>query len=517
MASVPANYEKFQVGKYLVGNKELANKLVNERAFYSFYPHAIQYEELEPAMRKMASQNYPNIIKGDSLMNIFEQQTKVINTEKDYIRWKLFFEASDLRATVMSVQLAVSGCLGINGTSFELGLDSDVFGPNDVIIIEGLIELPLLIKSHPRTRGMETLYDVALLAGEDYIDSNWLKAGKQVKAQIGSLRGEANVERGNVHWTTGNSFIEFEVPMTAMSWEMKVTNKAWMAAKHYMIRPAMKEYVNMTGGADIFFSEFDTKFKQVTDKQLDYWLAYGRHSGRYAGRHLDGITEANLLSGPGWYQYLESATYLEYNPYQNIIEYLRNYIPQTWNDKVNYADRILDVYTGSGGLTLVQKSGEELDNKGSVIQTAEYNYTSETAFFKGRKAIALGAKQYRAFYIEPFGLVRFHHLPMLDSSTMDSRKHNGFPLQSYEFIIFNDGRGDGREENVYISRSEEESQYMYSTGTWTPTGAAGKNGNAQKYHNGMGNENAYKIIREEKVGMVIKDPTYFTWLRMSTK
>jgi hypothetical protein len=33
----------------------------------------------------------------------------------------------------------------------------------------------------------------------------------------------------------------------------------------------------------------------------------------------------------------------------------------------------------------------------------------------------------------------------------------------------------------------------------------------------MGNENAYKIIREEKVGMVIKDPTYFTWLRMSTK
>ena len=131
--------------------------------------------------------------------------------------------------------------------------------------------------------------------------------------------------------------------------------------------------------------------------------------------------------------------------------------------------------------------------------------------------MALGAKQYRAFYIEPFGLVRFHHLPMLDSTTMDTRKLNGLPLQSYEYLIMNDGRGDGREDNIYVLRNEEESQYLYSTGLWTPTGAAAKNGNAQKYHNGMGNENAYKIIREETVGMVVKDPGYFTWVRLARK
>ncbi|MCC6818558.1 MAG: hypothetical protein IT245_06695 [Bacteroidia bacterium] len=517
MAVIPQNFEKFSVGRYSTSGKELANKLVDERAFYSIYPHSLPYHELDPAMRKLASANYPTIINGDSLMNIFEQQTKVINVDKDTIRWKLFFDSSDLRASIMGVQESLSGILGLNGASFELDLDSDVYGPNDLIIIEGLTELPLLIKSHPRTHGMKTTYDVVLEDAGDHIQAAWIKTGMQVKAQIGSLRGEGNVTRGNVHWTSGNSFIQFEVPMTSMGWEMKITNKAWLASKHYMIRPNMKEHLAMTGGADVMINEFDAKFKRVTDKQIDLGLAYGRASAKHASPHLDGITGKPMISGPGWYQYLESATHLDFNPYQNIIDFLRTQIPATWNDKVDYADRILDVYTGSGGLTLVQQAGEELDNKGSVIQTAEYNYTSETAFFKGRKAIALGAKQYRAFYIEPFGLVRFHHLPMLDSSTIDTRKFRGLPYQSYEFIVFNDGRGDGREENIYIARSEEESQFLYSTGLWTPTGAAGQNGNAQKYHNGLGDENAYKIIREEKVGMVVKDPTYFTWIRMNMR
>lgn len=515
--AIPANYEKFQVGKYIAGGNELANKLVDERAFYSYYPHAIQYEELEPSMRKLASNNYPTIIKGNSLMNIFEQQTKIRNTTLDYIRWKLFFEASDLRCSINNIPAVASGCLGVNGSVFELGFDGEVFGPNDVIILEGLAELPLLVKSHPRVTGVTNWYELALVDQDQYIDTAWLQVGMQVKAQIGGLRGENAIERSNVHWTSGNSFIEFEVQMTSMGWEMKVTDKAWRAAKHYMIRPMMKQWLEMTGGSDITLSEFDTKFKEVTDKQIDLWLAWGRQGGKYAGRHLDGITEKPMNTGPGWYQFLESATYLNFNVYQNIIEFFRTYIPPTWNDKVAKEDQVLDVYTGRGGLTLVQKAGEEIDNKGAVIQTAEYNYTTETAFFKGRKAIALGAKQYRAFYIEPFGLVRFHHLPMLDSTTIDSRKHNGLPYQSYEYIVFNDGRGDAREENIYILRNEDESQYLYSTGTWTPTGAAGKNGNAQKYHNGLGNENAYKIIRDEKIGMVVKDPGYFTWIRPSLK
>lgn len=515
--AIPANFEKFKVFEYNASSNELANKLVDERAFYSYYPHAVQFQELEPSMRKLASNNYPTIIKGNSLMNIFEQQAKIVNTVKDYIRWKLFFEASDLRATVISIEEPEDGCLGVNGSTFEMGINADVYGPNDVVILEGLVEIPLICKSEPRQKGIETIYDWAILEGTGHIDTSWIAPGMQIKAQIGSLRGEGNVTRGNVHWTSGNSFIEFQVPMTSMAWEMKVTNKAWLAAKHYAIRPNIKQFIDMTGGSDITFSEFDTKFKEVTDKQLDLWLAYGRSSGKYAGRHLDGVTEKALTTGPGWYQYMESANYLERNQHQNVIEFFRNFIPPTWNDRVPIEDQVLDVYTGRGGLVDVQRAGEELDAKGAVLQTAEYNYTTEKAFFNGRKAVALGAKQYRAFYIEPFGLVRFHHLPMLDSTTMDTRKLNGLPLQSYEYLIMNDGRGDGREDNIYVLRNEEESQYLYSTGLWTPTGAAAKNGNAQKYHNGMGNENAYKIIREETVGMVVKDPGYFTWVRLARK
>lgn len=495
-------------------NQDLAKKLINERAFYSFYPQALQYEELEPAMRTLASSNYPSLIKGDSLMSIFEKQVKVINTTKDYIRWKLYFEASDLRATIMAKPTSSNGCLGVNGSSFVLSLDTDVYGPNDVIIIEGLAELPLLIKSHPSGKGMETLYDVALVDPDQTIDEDWINAGMMIKAQIGSLSGEAQIDGGNVHWTSGNSFIEFEVPMTSMRWDMKITNKAWMAAQHFKLNPLHKPFQDITGNMPVSFGSYDAKFKQVTDKQLDLWLAWGRAAARYSSPHQDNLTENALITGPAWYQYLESATQLYYNPYSNIIEFLRKMIPPTWNDRVPIGDRILDVYTGSAGLIQVQKAGEELDNKGHVIQTAELNYTTEKSFgTDGRNAVAIGAKQYRAFYIEPFGMVRFHYLPFLDSTTVDTRKHNGYPYSSYEYIVFNDGRGDGREDNIYISRNAEDSGYTYMCGTWTPTGHISHNGNASKYPTGLGAEKAFKIIRDETVGMVIKDPSYFTWIR----
>ena len=505
---------KFKVTEFNGNNRDFLNKLVDERAFYSVYPNVMNYEMLDPAMRKMSSNNFPTISDGKTLVDVFEKQAKIKDVYQDFIRWRLYMDGNDLRSDLMSFPTnAENGCIGVNGSIFEMGLSSDVYGPGDMIILEGLSEIPLIIKSHPSPHGVEFIYEFAILDGTGYIDASWLRAGLQVKANLGALRGEAAVERGNVHWTSGNSFIEFEVPMSSFGWEMKITDKAWLASKHFRISPCTKELSMLTDGKDIITNEMDMKFKQVTNKHIDNYLAWGRSGGRYASAHLDHITEKPMSHGPGFFQFAESANYLEYNLHQNIVEFFRNYIPATWNDHVKPEDQVLDIWTGRGGLTLVQKAGEELDRKGGGLRMASDNYTDTTGYFKGQKGKGLGALTYTEFYLQPFGKIRFHHMALLDSTTMDTRKYNNLPYTSYEFLIFNDGRGDARNENVYIMRNPDASQYLYSTGLMTPTGYAGKNGNALKYHNGLGTENAYKIIRDENIGMVVKDPGYMTWVR----
>lgn len=265
------------------------------------------------------------------------------------------------------------------------------------------------------------------------------------------------------------------------------------------------------------YGEFDAKFMRETNFQKDMWLTYGRSAGRFASKFLDGITQMKLDAGPGMFEFMEAAYTVDYNVKSFSIDLFKTLFPTLWNDKVATNDRVVDVYTGSGGLLLWQKACEAADIYGT-LQTPEINYSTEAALFRGRHGVALGAKQYRAVYIEPFGLIRVHHLEFLDSELVDSRKYNGLPLPSYEFIVFNYGYGDGRDSNVYITRNPDVEQFGYSIGTWSPLGGVlGKPNIHNRFLNGLGNENAYKIIHETAFGLVIKDPSAMLWFRPAIK
>jgi len=147
-----------------------------------------------------------------------------------------------------------------------------------------------------------------------------------------------------------------------------------------------------------------------------------------------------------------------------------------------------------------------------VLQTPDLHYGEEEGLFPGRNGVALHAKQYRAVFIEPFGLVRVHHLPFLDSELIETRRYKNLPITSYEFIIFNYGYGDGRDQNIYILNNPSIEQWGYSIGAWGPKGPALKNG-FSSYHNGNGRENAFYYLRDAMVGMVVKDPSYMVWYR----
>ena len=524
---------KFKIYEEGLNQHNYFNKLVDERAFFEVFPSIVDYEMLEPARRQIASYAKGNLIGRDgTLMRVFEDNARIVNTNKRYLQWRLYTNDGDIRATFIKNFEADNETPGLGGQIFEIGLDVDWFGPNDLLIFEGLREIPVMVVSEPIRVGHAWKYEVKLVSDDlgAHFPIEYLEIGTKA-LQTGSPIGEATIRRGNIHLGHGEAFIEFEVPMTRMGWEMKVTDNAYLASKNYRlnVNPDLKpesqrdieNYFQSQGvrlnsnpmETGILYNSLEMKFQGAVNHQKDLWLTYGRSAGRFSGRFLDGMTERPLEMGPGLTEFMESSQILDHNPESNIIELLQEQVPPLWHDKVDPENRVLDIYTGTGGLKNWQRDARALDIAG-VLQTEGLNYGMEDGFFPGRQGVALNKKQYRAVYLEPFGLIRVHYLPFLDSTEVETRTYRGLPLTSYEYIVFNFGYGDGREGNIYIANNDEVEQYGYSIGTWSPVGPVlGKGGVAGRFHNGLGRENAFMYIHECMFGLVVKDTGYMIWIR----
>ena len=515
MAGTAGRISKFEVNREEQNLLGFENKTIDERAFYEMYPKAMTYKMLDSTRRHIATNYRSNIISPQgNLMDLFRDQARIMDSEGALtVRWKLFTNDGDVRSSFVKWYVDDITCIAKGGTEFEIGLDTDFFGANDVIIFEGLRECPILIRSEPFPDGRAWKYTAAILGDlEDAFPAEYLNSGDRL-IQIGSLIGEATQERGNAHWSNGEAFVEFEVPLTRMGWNYKVTDNAWLAAKSYRLKPCDKD--GQRAGKDIMFSSLDAKFEDAIERQKDLWLVYGRSAGKFAGNFLDGITRKDLRTGPGLYEFLESACVIDWNPESNIISLLSAILPPLWDDKVAKEDQAVDVYTGKGGLIAWQDAGRELDVFG-VMQTAELNYTSTEGFAKGQRGVGLNAKRYTEYHIEPFGTIRVKHLPFLDSKLINTKTYKGLPLSSYEFWIFNYGYGDGKDGNIYIFNDKRIEQRLYGIGTWTPLGPVGsvKNrGSRSAFVNTLGHENAYEYIYECMMGFVMKDTSAFILVR----
>ena len=508
---------KFKVWEENINQHDYFNKLVDERAFFEVFPHVIDYEMLEPTRRDIASFAKGNIIDKDgTLMRVFEKNARVVNTTASTIQWRIYAGEGDIRASLVEVFTdAATTEIGKGNRVFEIGLDVDWFGPNDLLIFEDMREMPLMVRSNPQNMGESYKYEVIIWSDtpSDYFRHEDLQLGNRL-LQVGSVIGESTINRGNVYFGEGETFVEFEVPMNRMGWEMKITDNAQRQSKNYRLSPRSGELGAKTYNGlseDVLWNSLEMKFMAATNQQVDLWLTYGRSSGQFASRFLDGMTEKTLQTGPGLFEFLESSYVFDYPINAFNLDLFSEFLPTLWNDKVPVSERVTDIYTGMGGLILWQKACQAADIAG-VLQTPEINYgMAEEGLFPGRKGLAIGAKQYRAVFIEPFGLIRVHHLPFLDSEIVETRKYKNLPITSYQFIIFNYGYGDGRDSNIYLMKNEEVEQYGYSVGTWGPMGPTLKQGN--RFHTGNGRENAFYYIHETMFGLVVKDPSYMVWYR----
>lgn len=512
----PIQMTKFKVYEQGLNDDGFVNKEINERAFFAQHPHAKAYEMLEPQRRHIATYAKGNIIDKDAtLMKHFDDKMRVIDWKSKVARWRLFTQEGDLRGSYIRNMEQDNPYPGRNQMEFQIGLDVEWYGPNDYLIFEGFRELEIRITSQPEPRGSAYIYSAVLVTDNNaaYFPINEIPLGSRVM-QTGSGIGEATVERGNISWVEGEAFVEFETNLSRHGFQMKVTDDAWYAQRHFRIkkmdedgRPSKKE-------PGVIYSTLDAKFESNVNKMLDLSLTYGRKAGRYAGRFLDGITRNDIPKGAGFFEYMESAQIFDYDVEGGSIEQFTEFLPTFWNDKVDPFKREVDIWTGTGGLKLWNKWAKESDEV-SFVKEEKTHYSYEDPIVPGRTAVGTNNKEYRVVHITPFGKVRINYMPFLDSELVDVRKYKGLPYPSYEFFIFNYGYGEGMDSNMFILNNKRYHQKTYAVGTWTPLGPAGVNGNGNKFANKSHNpmENAYYYIYEAMVGLVIKDPSAIIYYR----
>lgn len=514
----PIQFEKFKVWEENINQEDYFNKLVDEKALFEVFPDMVDYEFLDQVDRSIPAYAKSNIYKKDgTLMRMFEKGAKVHNTNKHYVMWQLEVGEGDIRSTFLENVNGNKTQLGANGDTFFIKTDVDWYGPNNVLIVEGIRETPILIKSDPEVHGQGYRYVAQLWTDDDniFITPEDISPGFQMM-QAGGFAGEAQIERSPINFGMGQAYVQFSVPMNRFAFSMRMTDDMQQSSKNFRIRPldgAGKQYENTP---DILYNSFEMKFNATVNYQKDLWMTYGRSAGNYGGKFLDRVTGRELRSGPGLIEFLEASYTMDYNVEGvELLEMLSQFLHQAWHGKVEPSQRNIRIGGGSGFLKVWEKMCAKADQYG-IIQTPEYNYSDEDPLFPGRKAVGVGRKQYRSIFLEPFGKITVDYMPIFDNDMVETREYNGYNINSYQAMVLDYGYGEGIDSNIVLMKNPSRENYGYVTAGWSPLGSTiGNPDIARRFTPGLenGSGNIFEYVHECEFGMLVKDPSYMLWLR----
>ena len=524
MSLAPSNISKFRTR--FVGSEKNRGlyKEVDFAHLMSVFPNLQSFKMLDPGMKDILSTARPNIIGEDgTLMAVFEDKAVIEDWYHDTIIWRLYTQDGDNRPTVLKNYQKGVKYSGVGETTIKVVLDTDAFGPHDMIAFEDLRTIQFLIVSEPIPDGSHMWeYEMVISASDiEYVEDFYelVPEGTQVMQGISPIP-EDTTHRGNVLLPRGGSYLEFETLMGRVGWSMKITDKAWLAANDFVLNANCKEaedYMEAqgyNGKQGILGNDLELGFITATNRLIDYHITYGRTNGQFAGNQLDIYNHRPLNVTGGLYQFMEQGIIREYNPeVKNGFDILSKLFQQAWLNKNRPEDTSVHVFTGSGGMELVQKWGRNADEL-PIMHEEKTNYDfMPDAYKQGRKGVIVNKKQYRGYYMEPYGKVIFHYLPFLDNTYNGSKKkrYKGWPLESYQFIVFDFGYGDVRDgKNIRIFQNPHVEAFGYGTGTWGPDGTT--IGKTPMYPTTLPGENAYELIRESSLGFLIKDVSNLLWL-----
>jgi len=269
----------------------------------------------------------------------------------------------------------------------------------------------------------------------------------------------------------------------------------------------MKEY------PDQIISYIEAEFIAQAKWEKELMLYYGRSS---AGQIIDQSVGYEVNLGPGLLEFLEDGNVIPYPVTGGSIDMFVDYLQQIWFDRVSPENRNITIYTGQGGLMLWE---QWINDKYSTspIRTNFQDVTSsgqsyDPKNYSGRKYKTTYFTEYAIF---PFGSLRVEHWSILDNMWLNGGlKHpeTGFPLSSYDFIVLDQGLGDGGGSNIELLKRADSEVYTYQCGVWSPAGPI-NTGTGRGGFSSSGPERSYILYAADTFGLRVRDVSLTAWFK----
>ena len=462
------------------------------------------------------------------------KNTIMVDTPRGEYKWQTPI-VQDLPYITEDIE-PLAAILGQDGTTFKIKLNKRVFGHGDIITYDKYKGLEMYIVADdilPSADGF--IYTVQLVNNNNsaFLDHKYLKPGTKFFRK-GSARGEYG-ERFSDIGELSNGFREYynfvggaeahvhysvssraemmmkgglnadgSVPVTEIWRTFDKNLDPSIANIDQMLAVMGKEYIKKAYDNGSLTRSFLTKMeaahltKIATD--IETYLMWGQ-GGRIK---QDGPDDMRLSVGL-WAQ-LDNSYKRIYNKSGFTLDLFRSEIFNFFNGKVEFKgpdpQRNLIVQTGMAGMKMInQQIKKEAFGTGLTVNMDQ----SGVGAISGNNAMDLNFGFAFTSYTIPFlANVKFVLNPAFDNvhtNDIENPIIDGFPLSSYNFIIFD--ITDNTNDNIFLLKLKWDSElkWFYQNGTMDYMGRT------QGFQSN-GNFNGYRVMMSQTMPSIwVKDPT----------
>jgi len=421
-------------------------------------------------------------------------QGSTITMTSDYQEWELM-GASDRPLVILENLDATLTKPGQGKTVFSIKLDANWWKIGDVIAPANKIYL-LRIQSMPRPSGRGYIYDVVLHENNPqlFVPTEFLKPGAKWAKQF-SIYGEGADAAGSVN---------FAAPFT-------LKTRGWRMRKEYKVTGDVKK----KGVLDVAMMDRNNKIHKsnwVSYAEAEFMIQYDREKEWSRWYMREGATTdttgRQARSGPGIEQLMEAGHLHFYNKLTTKL--LEEYLMDIFYGRVGFKSRHVVAYTGEYGALNVHNALQNTAFQRVQITTDSDKFVSKTASEFSSAALQYGYQFVR--YVGPNGII----LDIMHNACYDDvERHwaidpiSGKPAESQKitFMDFQEGSGG---KNLFLLENPALSSYGYVAGTTSPYGP--QKGGLMSHK-----EDSYTVVRQDEMGVLLKDVSRCGQLRLASQ
>ncbi len=474
-------------------------------------------QKVEMPLYQMSSFGGKNVITVDNARGEYKWQTPVVQ-DLPYI---------------VDGSLTDENTVGTDGTTFQIKISRREFGHGDIVTYDKYNGMEMYITADdiiPTGDGF--IYTVQLVNNDNSagLDTSiYLQPGDKIFRK-GSARGEygerfsdINIQSGfreyynfvggaeaHVHYSVssradlmikGGMNADGTVPVVEIWRNFDKTTDPSITSMDTMVSKMGKDYVKRAMGngslSRTFLTAMEAAHLTKVASDIETYLMWGQ-GGRV---RQDGPDDIRLSVGL-WKQ-LDNSFKRVYNKSGFTLDLFRSEIYNFYAGKVDFQGpdpkRQLIVQTGMGGMRMVNEAiKREAINSGLLIQAADIGAITG-------KGMDLNFGFAYTSYVIPFlANVKFVLNPAFDNlhtNDIENPIIDGFPLSSYNFIIFD--ITDYTNDNIYMLKLGWDNQLKW----WYQNGTMDYMGRTQGFQS-SGQFNGYRVFMTQMMPAIwVKDPT----------